>query len=38
VGRGSTVAATTGNQRLPANTPIRFGVAPGMKISAITNT
>ena len=34
----STNAATTSNLRIPASTPIQFGVQAGMKVSAITNT
>jgi len=30
--------ATATNLRIPANTPILFGVQPGMKVSAISNT
>lgn len=35
---GSVRAATATNMRLPASTPRPYGVQPGMKVSAITNT
>jgi hypothetical protein len=37
-GAGSVAAATTSNLRLAAGEKIMFGVAPGMKLSAISNT
>jgi hypothetical protein len=37
-GAESVNAATSGNLLLPANTPLIFGVAGGMQISAIANS
>lgn len=37
-GAGSVNPATTGNLLLPANVPMLFGVAGGMKISGILNS